>query len=291
MRTLYDSVDPAQIPASANRKGILVAGYDDGAYADMAGMEARFPDALHVDIAVRWQDRGHVLDVENGDATPAEAVKWCTQTMRATPNSELTIYCNASTWPQVRQAFQQAGVHECQYWIAEWNGVKDFPTDSTGGVEVRAVAKQYLSLSHPNIDISCVVDAPGWKGIDAPVTQPIPVPPPKPPAPTPPPPVPSPPVITSELTLHFPPVAQLVITADKDMVVKAIGVAVRSNAPGGQHFDFPGDAVNVTLKAGQRYVHVTPPGILPSGSYTMFGCYLSEADGWFNLPGIHVDIP
>jgi hypothetical protein len=149
----------------------LVAGYADGTYAWSQADWALFPNSVHVRIAVRWTAVGQVLDVENGDATPAEAVEWCRQTMASTPNNELTVYCNASTWPQVRSAFQNAGVTEPQYWIAEW--------DNNAVLISGAVAKQYINNPNGlNVDVSVVADH--WPGVDAP-TPPPPVPVPSPP--------------------------------------------------------------------------------------------------------------
>lgn len=162
-RYMYDSIDPATIPTSAT----MVAGYADGLYANMNGMAARFPGAVRVSIAVAYTTTAQVLDVETGDATPAEAVLWCTQTMASTPNSHLTVYCNTSTWPSVRQAFQSAGVTEPQYWVAAYDGDPTIPAG--------AVAKQYQNTS--GWDLSSVADY--WPGVD-PNPSPAPTPTPTP---------------------------------------------------------------------------------------------------------------
>jgi hypothetical protein len=147
---MYDSVTPGSIPASAT----MVAGYADGKYANLTAMRARFPHARVVSIAVRYTTRAQVLDVETGDATPAQAVLWCTQTMADTANGELTVYCNTSTWPQVRAAFKTAGVSEPQYWIAHYDNIAALPAG--------AIAKQYQNTA--GWDRSVVADH--WPGID-----------------------------------------------------------------------------------------------------------------------------
>ena len=149
-RTMYDGVTPSSIPASAT----MVAGYVDGTYANIPAMRKRFPAATLVEIAVSWQTRAHVLDVEKGDATPAEAVKWCTHTMADRANGELTVYCNNSVWTQVKAAFKAASVTPPQFWIAHWD---DNPTIPAG-----AVAKQYRNT--PGYDVSSV--ATHWPGVD-----------------------------------------------------------------------------------------------------------------------------
>ncbi|EST24400.1 hypothetical protein [Streptomyces roseochromogenus] len=150
-RFMYDSVSPGNIPAGAT----MVAGYADGLYANIPDMKARFPHATVVSIAVRWTTRAQVMDVENGDATPAQAVAWCTQTMAATSNHELTVYCDTSTWPAVRAAFKSAGVTEPNYWVAQY--------DNDPTVPAGAIAKQYQGDTN-GYDRSVVADY--WPGVD-----------------------------------------------------------------------------------------------------------------------------
>ncbi len=156
-RTMFDSITVADIPADAG----MVAGYVDGVYANVLEMRARFPHATVVQVAVSASypaARGVVLDVESGDATPAQAVAWCRA--YAGPNSDLTVYCNASTWPSVRSAFQAAGVTEPNYWIAAY--------DNDPAIPAGAVAKQYASNDF--YDTSSVSSY--WPGVD-----PVPTPP------------------------------------------------------------------------------------------------------------------
>jgi hypothetical protein len=150
-RLMFDSISPSGIPASA----VMVAGYLDGVYANIPEMRARFPHATVVPVAVSASypaARGVVLDVETGDATPAQAVAWCRA--YAGSNSDLTVYCDSSTWPQVRAAFQSAGVSEPQYWIAAYDGDPSIPAG--------AVAKQYAN--NDSYDTSSVVAY--WPGVD-----------------------------------------------------------------------------------------------------------------------------
>lgn len=159
-RYMYDAVTPGHIPTSAT----MVAGYADGLYANMGAMAARFPNATRVSIAVKWTTRAQVLDVESGDATPAQAVQWCTQTMADKPNKELTVYCGMDAWPSVRAAFRSAGVTEPNYWVARY--------DNDPTVPAGAVAKQYLG-DYQGYDKSVVANY--WPGVDpapAPAPQP-----------------------------------------------------------------------------------------------------------------------
>lgn len=158
-RTMYDAVTPGNIPASAT----LVAGYADGRYANLSALKKRFPHATIVEIAISHLTRAQVLDVESGDASPEGAVQWCTTTMHDVPNTQLTVYCNASTWPAVKAAFRSAGVSQPQYWIAQYDGKSAIPSG--------AIAKQHTNTA--KYDLSSVVAAGSWHGVD-------PVAPPKP---------------------------------------------------------------------------------------------------------------
>lgn len=150
MRTMYDSVNPHGIPGDAK----MVAGYVDGLYANTHTLQRLFPNAVVVRIAVSSHTNdGHVLDVEQGDATPAEAVHWVT--LRRNAGADPSVYCSADVWPQVRKAFQDAHVAEPHYWIAQWDGKASLPQG--------AVAKQYMNGEH--FDTSVVADH--WDGVDA----------------------------------------------------------------------------------------------------------------------------
>jgi hypothetical protein len=146
---MYDGVTVAELPDGAQ----LYAGYVDGHYANTQALAERFPAARHVPIAVfASTNEGVVLDVEQGDASPAEAPGWVQ--MRRAHGIDPSVYCNADTWPAVRDAFHSAGVAEPHYWIAKYDGMAEIP--------IGAVAKQFESTA--GYDRSVVADY--WPGID-----------------------------------------------------------------------------------------------------------------------------
>ncbi|MBS2962909.1 hypothetical protein KGA66_07635 [Actinocrinis puniceicyclus] len=150
-RTMYDGVDASLLPTSAE----LVGGYVDGLYRWSAANWTRFPDAVKVRIAVfPTTNDGHVLDVEPGNATPAESVDWVL--MRRHAGVDPTVYMSYSTWPQLRSAFQARGVAEPHYWVALYDGVATIPAG--------AVAKQYYNNNQLGYDLSVVADH--WPGVD-----------------------------------------------------------------------------------------------------------------------------
>lgn len=167
-RTMYDAVTWQNIPESAE----MVAGYGNGGYTWSPEAWARFPHAVKVRITITASahstpgNRLHVLDVENGDATPAEAPGWCEEERRL--GEDPSVYCNASTWPAVRAAFAAARVAGPHWWIADYDGIAQIPAG--------AVAKQYQTNG---VDVSVVADY--WPGVDP---APKPKPKPKPAKPT-----------------------------------------------------------------------------------------------------------
>lgn len=157
MRTMYDAVTAANI-TKKDPNPAMVAGYIDKIKLEpwSAADWARFPNARKVTIVKKASTNdGHVLDVEPGDATPEEAPGWVAMRRRsglATP----TIYCNRSTWPKVRAAFDRANVPYPLFWIATASGRPEIPAG--------AIAAQYLLDVAPGIDVSAVADY--WPGVD-----------------------------------------------------------------------------------------------------------------------------
>jgi hypothetical protein len=111
-----DSTSAAGIPADAT----MVAGYVDGLWPSYAAIVERFPGAVHVGIAVNPADNaGDVLDVENGDATPAQVPAWWAMRSQAgVPRP--CAYVNRSNLGAVDQALVDARipVWAAVLWVA-----------------------------------------------------------------------------------------------------------------------------------------------------------------------------
>lgn len=161
-RIMYDAIYADQAPGG----GALYAGYVGGSWPSYAAMVAAHPAALHISIAVNATERARALDVEQGDATPAQAPGWA-EDERRTGNPWPVIYCNASTWPVVRAEFAAQHVAEPLYWIADY---VDDPSQPPTVIPAGAIAVQWYDFGA--YDQSLVADY--WPGLD---------PAPKPPAP------------------------------------------------------------------------------------------------------------
>jgi hypothetical protein len=157
---MYDAVTASNIPTTA----LMVAGYVDGLYKWSAADWARFPHAAKVRIAVfSTTNDGHVLDCEQGNATPAQSVDWVL--LRRAAGLDPTVYCGRNTWwDQIQGAFQARKVPEPHYWVADYSGNPAKPA-----IPVGAIGLQYQDTGP--YDLSAVADY--WPGIDP---APLPIP-------------------------------------------------------------------------------------------------------------------
>lgn len=125
----YDSVNPAEIPADANIATVGVAGYVGGIWPDYSEIVAKFPKARHKSVAVNATEDADVLDIEKGDATPAEAPAWVKKQI-ARGVKKPGVYADASTMPEVLKALEAGGLARSEYvvWIAHYvNAAPAYP--------------------------------------------------------------------------------------------------------------------------------------------------------------------
>jgi hypothetical protein len=115
---MADSVTVANLPDGFDVYG----GYTDGLYANMTALRTRFPDKPLIGFTVFATDNfGDCLDVEQGDASPAEAPPWIILRRQAGHPGPL-VYCSESIWAEVRRAFTDQGVPEPSYIVAAYPG-------------------------------------------------------------------------------------------------------------------------------------------------------------------------
>jgi len=161
-RTMYDAVNPANIPADAT----MVAGYDDGPESQWpADAWTKWPAAIMVHICVTGNpELGVVGDCETGDLTPDGLVDWVLA--RRMRGVDPTGYCSAGNLWTCRHAFDVRRVPQPHWWVAD----PDRALELGGGIVA-------LQQDYPGpYDVSTVADQ--WPGVD---TAPAPVPMPSPP--------------------------------------------------------------------------------------------------------------
>jgi hypothetical protein len=117
---IYDSTTPSAIPA-----GQQAAVYSDGAYATTPNQVAGHPGTLWIDTNGS-NPSANALDVEPGDATPAQAGQWVAQKLTDTPNQVAIVYTMRSDWPAVQASVGQLPQwmqSHVRWWIADPTGV------------------------------------------------------------------------------------------------------------------------------------------------------------------------
>ncbi len=122
---MFDSVDLSQVPQSAQ----AVAGYVGGKWPTYGEAVKRFPNAKHLSIAINATEDAECLDVETGDATPAEAPAWVHR-QQSRGVRRPVLYANFSTMPQVVGALKGAGINpllDVRLWVAHYTYVPHIP--------------------------------------------------------------------------------------------------------------------------------------------------------------------
>ncbi len=167
MRTAADSIYLADLAPVADRFDILM-GYDDGRWPDAAAIAAAYPGKTVIRITTDPNDNeGDMLDVENGDASPADAPGWTVRRRAAGHGGPLNYFSEANR-QAILDAYQVDGVPLPGFFVAAMPGdgpVLQQPTDvghqyeDTGPYDVSVVV-DYL----PGIDPAPVPSAPTTTG-------------------------------------------------------------------------------------------------------------------------------
>lgn len=193
MATAYmaDSINTSDLPTETvvpgTKNNVAVeyeAGYVNGSWPNATQNAKRFGSSkrlVSIDVNGGFPS-ADVLDVENGDATPATAPEWIEKRIAGGYNKEYlgVIYCNRGNITAVFNAMAakgyKIGVH-FRTWIATLDGTETVE-DMTGvtAVQVYPAAGQDGPATSGHFDLSIVYDT-TWKAPTAP-----PVAPPAPPA-------------------------------------------------------------------------------------------------------------
>lgn len=147
---MLDTTTPGAIGRLASTSPDAIAGYIDGRYRDLTELEKLYPNHHHLSIVVTADDDGDCLDIENGDATPAQAPGWVLR-QRARGHARPWLYANSSTWPTVEAYLQRSGISrpEVVKWRADFDQDPNLLPDDD--------AKQYTDhWQGRNVDASMV---------------------------------------------------------------------------------------------------------------------------------------
>jgi hypothetical protein len=115
--TMYDSVNISQIPANA----VAVAGYVNGHWPTYPSLEKSFPNAKRLSIAVTVHADAECLDVEEGDATPAQAPEWVVR-QKKRGVAKPVVYTSVSQAPALLRELDRAGIKRSaiRLWTAHY---------------------------------------------------------------------------------------------------------------------------------------------------------------------------
>lgn len=118
--TMFDSIDVSQLPSGS---GYAYAGYVNGAWPTYSSVVAKFPGHHVLSIAVNAGANADCLDIETGDATPADAAGWYLR-QHARGVTRPCLYANASTMGLVIAALKVAGIsrNSVRLWSAHYDG-------------------------------------------------------------------------------------------------------------------------------------------------------------------------
>lgn len=140
---MFDNVDVAAIPDKAP----AVAGYVDGRWPTFEALKARFPDRPRLSIAVSAADDAHCLDVETGDAAPADVPGWIRRQQASWAGEDWrpAVYASKAVVPAVIAACAAAGVRREEYrvWSADWTYRPHICSPHSCGATFTAEATQW----------------------------------------------------------------------------------------------------------------------------------------------------
>lgn len=161
---MADSVQPAAIPASAFAAAAL---YLNGRYAATEAEVHRFRHVIRISVLADRPDQAEharALDVETGDATPADVPGWI-DTRRRFGHDDATIYCDRDN---IRAVAEAAAGRPFRLWVATLDGTKFGPESGYWAVQYQAarpgaVARRYrLYATSAGYDVSVVYGTPDF---------------------------------------------------------------------------------------------------------------------------------
>lgn len=115
--TMYDSITVTEIPPTA----AAVAGYVNGHWPTFPTLAQTHPHAKRLSIAVTASADADCLDIEQGDATPADAAAWVKR-QHARGVERPVVYTSLSQAKAVLAALKAAGIqrNQIRLWTAHY---------------------------------------------------------------------------------------------------------------------------------------------------------------------------
>ena len=136
----YDSASPENVPS-----GVYAAVYVNGFTWSRQQVD-RMAKVFRVSVRgeADWAHSARCIDVENGAATPADAVEFVKERRRL-GYDDATVYVNRSNHQATADLIEKAGLEPPFWWVATLDGTQDV---------AGAWAVQYQGGTHAAYDLS-----------------------------------------------------------------------------------------------------------------------------------------
>lgn len=117
-KVMFDDTSVELIPSKAP----AVAGYVGGEYETWPAVKEQFPNAHKLSIAVNAEQHARCLDIETGNAVPAEAPGWTRMMLELHPDLYPVLYGSISLMPEILGAMLDAGFRRNEFllWSAHY---------------------------------------------------------------------------------------------------------------------------------------------------------------------------
>lgn len=140
-KVMFDSIDLSQFPGLPP----AVAGYVGGNWPTFKALVQKFPHAKHLSIAVNSGEDAECLDIETGDATPAEAPAWVHRQI-ARGVDRPAVYGSVSNMALILSTLATGGINRkhVRVWTAHYTEKPHLCGPECGyGLKTRADATQF----------------------------------------------------------------------------------------------------------------------------------------------------
>lgn len=142
---MFDATDVGQIPAGP----AAVAGYVDGRWVTAPVLAHRFPHARLLTIATSPAHDADCLDIEGGDAAPADAAGWFTR-QRGRGAARPCLYASVGLMQaEVIPVLQAASIERplVRLWTAHYAGLHVCAHDTCGELSIPADGTQWTDFA------------------------------------------------------------------------------------------------------------------------------------------------
>lgn len=144
-KVMFDDTSVQLIP----EKAPAVAGYVGGNFETWPEIVTGFPDAHKLSIAVNAGEHARCLDIETGDATPAEGPNWVRGMLERHPDLYPVLYGSISLMPEILAAMLDSGFKRNEFllWSAHYTFHPHICSPKTCGFATECDATQWTDLA------------------------------------------------------------------------------------------------------------------------------------------------